>query len=62
MRAEKAQSLTAFILNSALTGEIIHAFLLSTDFFQNQLFIRVSYGLDPDQARHFVGSDLGPNC
>ena len=19
-------------------------------------------GLDPDQARHFVGPDLGPNC
>ena len=24
--------------------------------------IRVSNSLDPDQARHFVGSDLGPNC
>ena len=24
--------------------------------------IRVSYSLDPDQARHFVGPDLGPNC
>ena len=23
--------------------------------------IRVSNGLDPDKARHFVGSDLGPN-
>ena len=22
----------------------------------------VSNGLDPDQARHFVGPDLGPNC
>ena len=20
------------------------------------------YGLDPDQDRHFVGPDLGPNC
>ena len=22
----------------------------------------VSYSLDPDQARHFVGPDLDPNC
>ena len=24
--------------------------------------IRVANSLDPDQARHFVGPDLGPNC
>ena len=24
--------------------------------------IRVSNSLDPDQARHTVGPDLGPNC
>ena len=24
--------------------------------------MRVSNGLDPDQERHFVGPDLGPNC
>ena len=24
--------------------------------------IRVSNNLDPDQARHFVGPDLGPYC
>ena len=24
--------------------------------------IRVSNSLDPDQARHFVGPDLGPTC
>ena len=24
--------------------------------------IRVSNSLDPDQARHYVGPDLGPNC
>ena len=22
----------------------------------------MSYSLDPDQARHLVGPDLGPNC
>ena len=38
-------------------------------FFQNYFIknafrniIRVSNSLDPDQAQHFVGSDLGPNC
>ena len=24
--------------------------------------IRVSNSVDPDQARHFVGPDMGPNC
>ena len=24
--------------------------------------IRESNSLDPDQAQHFVGPDLGPNC
>ena len=45
-------------------------FLSSADFFQNQLFqknsfrntISVSNGLVPDQARHFVRPNLGPNC
>ena len=34
-------------------------------FFQNKSFrntIRVSDSLDPDQARHFVGPDLGLSC
>ena len=50
-----------------------HDFLSShsaADFFQNQLIsktsfkntIRLSNTLDPDQARHFVVPDLGPNC
>ena len=34
---------------------------LQSDFFPNQLTIRVSNSLDPDQAQHFVGPDLGPN-
>ena len=44
---------------------IFHAFLSSTDFFQNQLFrntIRASNSLDPDQDRHSVDPDLGSNC
>ena len=39
--------------------------LSSAGFFKKQSFgntIRVSKGLDPDQDRHFVGPDLGPNC
>ena len=44
-------------------------FLSSADFFQNHFFEKilsgkpsVSNSLDPDQALHFVGPDLGPNC
>ena len=45
-------------------------FLSSADCIQNQLYrniisgitIGVSNSLDPDQARHFVGPDLGANC
>ena len=47
---------------------IFHSCLSSADFSQNQLFLKISFrnrvsnSLDLDQARHFVGSDLGPNC
>ena len=27
-----------------------------------RITIKVSNSLDPDQARRFVGPDLGPNC
>ena len=45
-------------------------FLSSADFFSKSTFsknssrnyIRVSNGLDPGQARNFVGPDLGPRC
>ena len=48
----------------------LHALLLYTNLFLNQLFlkssikntIRVSKGLDPDQAERFVGPDMGPKC
>ena len=43
---------------------------LSADVFSKSTFLknsyrnttRVSNSLDPDQARHFVGPILGPNC
>ena len=48
---------------------MFHAFLSSADFFKITFFrksfrntIRVSNSLNPDQAQHFVGPDLGPNC
>ena len=45
-------------------------FLSSADLFSKSSFSknsftntkRVSNSLDPDQARRFVGPDLGPNC
>ena len=39
----------------------LHSLLLChmLEFFNT---IRVSNSWDPDQARHFVGPDLGPNC
>ena len=45
-------------------------FLSYADFFKNQLFsknsfrntISVSNSLDPEQAGHFVGPVLDPNC
>ena len=51
-------------------GKIVHAFLLSADFFHNHLFqkksfrntIRVADSLDPDQVSHSVGLDLGSAC
>ena len=51
---------------------ILHAFLSSVDFFLEINFLKKSFrntirvsntcSLDPDQARHFVGPDLGPIC
>ena len=45
-------------------------FMSSADCFQNQFFFKISFrntirmsnSLDPDQAQHFVGPYLGPNC
>ena len=44
---------------------IFHAFMLSADFFQYQLFEKKSiqeYSLDLNQAWHFVWPDLDLNC
>ena len=49
--------------------EIFHAFchpliFFNINFLENSFknTIRVSNSLDPDQVRHFVGPDMGPNC
>ena len=39
------------------------AFIIPSHFIiVSYLTIRVSNSLEPDQARHFVEPDLGPNC
>ena len=50
-------------------ASILHAVLSSADHLKISFFKKilsgkpsVSNSLDPDQARRFVGSDLGPNC
>ena len=48
----------AFIIPHSLL--VCHILLFECRIFFNT--IRVSYSLDPDQARHFAGPDLGPNC
>ena len=47
-----------------LHAEKFMNFLLSVDFFKISFTntIRLSSSLDPDQARHFVWPELGPNC
>ena len=51
-------------LSLCLLGNFPCFNLSSADFFQNSFWntIRVSNSLNPDQARHFVWPDLGPNC
>ena len=50
-----------FLSNNPSSGDINSSNLsCSKNSFRNT--IRVSNRLDPDQARHFVGPDLGHNC
>ena len=59
--AELAPS--SILINSAY-WVIFHASLSKINFSKksSRNTIRVSNSLDPDQARHFVRPDLGPNC
>ena len=54
------------VLTLCLLGNFA-CFLFSAELFQKNIsvipeYIRVSNSLDPDQDRHVVGPDLGPNC
>ena len=61
---------SSFGLTFYMLGNFSMIFLLSVDIFSKLNFskisfrntIRVSDRLDPDQAQHSVGPDLGPNC
>ena len=64
----QCQPIAVSIFSLCLLGNF-ECILFSADLFQNQLFRKilsgippVSNSLDPDQAQHFVGPDLGPNC
>ena len=58
------------MLTLCMLGNFAYFFVVCRFFFSKLTFsknyfgntIRVSNSLDPDQARHVVGSDLGPNC
>ena len=47
------------ILQSYLSSAVSKSTFMKNSFRNT---IRVSNSLDPDQARHIVGPDLGPNC
>ena len=57
-------------INSLRAVFFFHAFVVDCWLFSKMTFsknsfrntIRVSKGWDPDQDRHSVGPDLGPNC
>ena len=44
-----------------INNSFLHVFCRLLIFFSKKI-IRVANSLDPDQSRHFVGPDLGPNC
>ena len=62
----------ASVLNKLFTSWVIlHAYLSSAIFFFFEINFfqeffqekdQTAKPFDPDQARHFVGPDLGPNC
>ena len=46
--------------NKLLSANIFLKLSFSKNLFR--ITIRLSNSLDPDQARHFVAPDMGPNC
>ena len=60
----KTNGLTLCILGNFSCFFVACCFFSKSTFWKNSFMstIRVSNSLDLDQARHFVGPDLGPNC
>ena len=64
------EGLSSFFQTLCLLGNFSFFFAVCGFFFSKLTFlknsfrnaIRVSNSLDPDQARHLVGPDPGPNC
>ena len=55
------QTTDAYIENNEVCDKIVTINpLVST--FRFRLLVTFANSFDPDQARHFVGPDLGPNC
>ena len=70
-RQSQLQQMTTFITSPLdymilfAPWENIHPLIFfKINFLENSFknTIRVSKSLDPDQARHFVRPDMGPNC
>ena len=58
------RTLTLYLLGNSACLFVVCRFFSKSTFSKNSFrdTIRVANSLDPDQARHFVGPDLGPNC
>ena len=56
--------LTLSILGNFSCFFVVCLFFSKSTFLKNSFrnTIRMANSLDPDQARHFIGPDLGPNC
>ena len=64
------EQVSIYFLNTLHAGQFFMFFFCRLLIFSKSMFLknsfrntnRVSNILDPDQAGHFVGPDLGPNC
>ena len=45
-----------------LSADFLQINFFLKNYFRNTIRVSLTNGFDPDQDRHFVGPDLGPNC